>query len=62
MAKGRALKEEMMMRKKDMPMQKKEPMMKAKDGFPAIPMKYKFADDLGYFTKIKKPGTSRRGK
>ena len=39
MAKGRALKEEMM--KKD------------KQGFPKVPEKDKFADDLGYMTKIK---------
>lgn len=62
MGKSAASKEQMMMREKDMPMQRKQMMMKAKDGFPAMPMKYKFADDLGYFTKAKKPGTSRRGK
>lgn len=53
MPKGRALKEEMMMKPKDMPMKK------SKGGFSAVPKEHKGMDDLGYFTK---PGTRRKGK
>lgn len=45
MAKGRALKEEMA--KKD------------SQGFPVVPKEHKFADDLGYFTKVKNRRTMR---
>ena len=34
------------MREKDMP-------MKDKQGFPSVPKEHKFADDLGYMTKVK---------
>ena len=55
MAKGRALKEEMMMKRKDMP-------MKDKQGFPKVPKEHEFADDLGYFTKAKALPKRPRGK
>ncbi len=42
MAKGRALKEEMMMKP-----------AKDKQGFPSVPKEHKSMDDLGYFTKMK---------
>ena len=47
MPRGRALKEEMMMSKKQMP-------IKDKQGFPKVPEKDKFADDIGYTTKPKR--------
>ncbi len=53
---------QMMMEKKDMMMKPKQMPMKDKQGFPVTPMKDKFADDLGYFTKARKPGISRGGK
>jgi hypothetical protein len=47
MAKGRALKEEM---------------LKDKQGFPKIPQDQKDKDDLGYFTKAKNLPKRLRGK
>ena len=46
MGKSSASKEMMGMREKKMP-------MKDKQGFPSVQKEHKFADDLGYMTKMK---------
>lgn len=59
MGRSSASKEMMGMRGKDMMMKPKNMPMKDKQGFPSVPKEQKFADDLGYMTKIRSKRTMR---